>query len=155
MPQPPQFSLRGILLLGTASGALLGLARVITDPKVPPIYSSFSFHLAVFLLGGMLGGLVGCLSGNSRHRTWWGVLAGAGIVGVFYVLAAMLAFSQLPSSPTFSAIGKSVPRCQAPVGRNKPAQFRHRDSAFAVGLPELRRLVPAYTLATKVKLHGA
>ena len=34
--------------------------------------------------------------------------------------------------------------CQGPVGRNKPAQFRHRGSAFAVGLPELRKLVPAY-----------
>jgi len=31
-----------------------------------------------------------------------------------------------------------------PVGRNKLAQFRHRGSAFAVGLPELRKLVPAY-----------
>jgi len=31
-----------------------------------------------------------------------------------------------------------------PVGRNKLAQFRHRDSAFAIGLPELRKLVPAY-----------
>ena len=30
------------------------------------------------------------------------------------------------------------------VGRNKLAQFRHRGSAFAVGLPELRKLVPAY-----------
>jgi len=30
------------------------------------------------------------------------------------------------------------------VGRNKPAQFRHRGSAFAIGLPELRKLVPAY-----------
>jgi len=42
-----------------------------------------------------------------------------------------------------------------PVGRNKLAPFRHRDSAFAVGLPELRKLVPAYMLATSVKLHGA
>ena len=33
---------------------------------------------------------------------------------------------------------------QWPVGRNKLAQFRHRGSAFAVGLPELRKLVPAY-----------
>ena len=32
------------------------------------------------------------------------------------------------------------------VGRNKPAQFRHRGSAFAIGLPELRKLVPAYGL---------
>ena len=31
-----------------------------------------------------------------------------------------------------------------PVGRNKLAQFRHHDSAFAVRLPELRKLVPAY-----------
>ena len=30
------------------------------------------------------------------------------------------------------------------VGRNKLAQFRHRGSAFAIGLPELRKLVPAY-----------
>ena len=30
------------------------------------------------------------------------------------------------------------------VGRNKPAQFRHRGSTFAIGLPELRKLVPAY-----------
>ena len=48
-----------------------------------------------------------------------------------------------------------MPRCQWPVGRNKLAQFRHRNSAFAVGLPELRKLVPAYKLATNVKLHGA
>ena len=31
-----------------------------------------------------------------------------------------------------------------PVGRNKLAPFRHRDGAFGVGLPELRKLVPAY-----------
>jgi len=30
------------------------------------------------------------------------------------------------------------------VGRNKLAQFRHRGRTFAVGLPELRKLVPAY-----------
>ena len=30
------------------------------------------------------------------------------------------------------------------VGRNKLAQFRHRGSPFAVGLPELRKLVRAY-----------
>ena len=30
------------------------------------------------------------------------------------------------------------------VGRNKPAQFRQRGSTFAIGLPELRKLVPAY-----------
>ena len=35
-------------------------------------------------------------------------------------------------------------RCQGPVGRNKHAQFRHRGSGFAVGLPKLRKLVPAY-----------
>jgi len=33
------------------------------------------------------------------------------------------------------------------VGRNKPAQFRHRGSTFAEGLPELRKLVPAYGLS--------
>ena len=46
-----------------------------------------------------------------------------------------------------SLAGESVaswPGSRGPVGRNKLAQFRHRDSAFAVGLPELRRLVPAY-----------
>ena len=32
------------------------------------------------------------------------------------------------------------------VGRNKLAQFRHRGSPFDVGLPELRKLVPAYGL---------
>ena len=41
-----------------------------------------------------------------------------------------------------------------PVGRNKLAQFRHRGSAFAVGLPELRKLVPAYMVATNVSLQG-
>jgi len=46
-------------------------------------------------------------------------------------------------------------RSQRPVGRNKLAQFRHGDSAFAVGRPELRRLVPAYMLAEIVKLQGA
>ena len=30
------------------------------------------------------------------------------------------------------------------VGRNKLALFRHRGRAFAVGLPEQRKLVPAY-----------
>ena len=35
-------------------------------------------------------------------------------------------------------------RNERPVGRNKLAQFRHRGGAFAVGLPELRKLVPAY-----------
>jgi len=46
---------------------------------------------------------------------------------------------------------KSSRRCQGPVGRNKLAQFRHRNSAFAAGLPELRKLVPAYNPASRAE----
>jgi len=42
------------------------------------------------------------------------------------------------------------------VGRNKPPQFRHRGSAFARGLPELRKLVPAYgPLAYRIGLQSS
>ena len=67
------------------------------------------------------------------------------IVFVWLHLCTNLAVYHV-SSRTISAII----RCQGPVGRNKLAQFRHRGSAFAIGLPELRKLVPAYIFRTSV-----
>jgi len=49
---------------------------------------------------------------------------------------------------------RETPRMPGALGRNKLAQFRHRGSAFAVGLPELRKLVPAYMFRPIINAPG-
>ena len=91
---PPQFTIRGMLILCTAVGVQLLLLQIALNAKLPAIYNNFAFHLSLFWFGATFGGVLGTINGTTKRRTWMGMMGGLGIVAIVYALALMFHFSR-------------------------------------------------------------